>query len=957
MEFRILGPVVALDGRGEHLPVTAPMLRTLLAALVLHPGRPVPAEELADQLWGERLPANARTALRNYVMRLRKAVPGDRIRTVPGGYLLAAERDETDLGRFRALLLRSRERTSAAPAEAAALLREALSLWRGTPLADLTDSPLRTNERPRLEELHLTAAEERFELELALGRHALVVDELSATARRHRLRERLTRQLMLALHRCGRTAEALAAYRDARRDLVDELAIEPGPETRELERAILRADPALHAPAPAGHAASPAPGPAAAPSAGPPPGAAFPAGTAAFVARGVELARLRERLTGAPSAPAVCLIDGPGGVGKSTLAVRAAREVADRFPGGLHHVDLRGADPHRAPLETVDALHVLLGALGVSPEHIPADTGAATRLYHELLAGRRTLLVLDNAVHTRQVLPLLPAEPGSAAVVTSRAVLTGVPHAQHLHLDALTTSDAVALIKAVSGRPAEPGDQAHWEELAALCGRLPLALRIIATRLASRPRWSVADWAAVLRDERGRLDELVTADLDARASLMLSIDQLAAADDPDDQRAAALFPLLGTTAVTTYSVPAVAALGGHSPARARDALERLTDAQIASSPRPGAYSLHDLVRAAAVRQAAALPTARAHGALSGLSRWYLGSLHRLNSPLTLPESFRRRYREGAARYPEGRTFDRTDEAMAWADSVMDDVLALAGQLSEPEYDTAERPLAAFALEACRALETYFVVRLSWRAQERLCGAVLRAAERRGDDYARAIAHSQLGKAAGQRGDGERGRVHLERAIGLFRGLGDHPEELGALNNLAPCLAISGRLEEAVETARAALAEGRAGGPPEIVYSALNNLGRCQLMLGQRDEAVHLLTGAYREAPLDYHLASIASVLAECSLDSGDFEDAACWADRGIGHAAEQPFDPFQVAHLHAMLSAALRGLGRTEQASAADARARHMLDDLNSREAASLSVLLTGGEPSPGASPGTPPRG
>ncbi|WP_340555992.1 NB-ARC domain-containing protein [Streptomyces sp. GSL17-111] len=335
----------------------------------------------------------------------------------------------------------------------------------------------------------------------------------------------------------------------------------------------------------------------------------------------MELARLRELLTGTLSAPAVCLIDGPGGVGKSALAVRAAHDVEDHFPDGLFYVDLRGADPHRAPLTTEEATLVLLTALGTGTEQVPGEPGAALRHYHARLSGRRTLLVLDNAKDSAQVAPLLPTGPGSAAVVTSRTVLTGVAQARHFHLETLSTPDAVALIKAVSGRPAAPDEQRDWEDLAGLCGRLPLALRMIATRLASRPRWSPADWSEVLRDERGRLEELVTSDLDARASLLLSIEQLAAGDEAD-RRAARLFPLLGTTAITTYSVPATAALSSRTPAEVRDALERLTDAQIASSPRPGTYALHDLVRAAAVSEAASLSASHRREALQGVARWH-----------------------------------------------------------------------------------------------------------------------------------------------------------------------------------------------------------------------------------------------------------------------------------------------------------------------------------------------
>ncbi|SBU94375.1 DNA-binding transcriptional activator of the SARP family [Streptomyces sp. Ncost-T6T-1] len=942
MQFRVLGPVEAVDHGGEPLPVSAPMLRALLAALILRPGRPVPVEELADQLWGERLPANVRTTLRNYVMRLRRALPGDRIRTVPGGYLLAAEAEETDLGRFRSLVLRARELAPRETEEAVVLLREALALWRGAPLADLPDLPLRADQRPRLEELHLSATEECYELELALGRHETLVDEVSAAARRHRLRERLTRLLMLALHRCGRTAEALAVYQEVRRELVDELAIEPGAETRALEQAILRDDPSLALPARS-----------AAPSrtrAGRGQGA-FPPVPSVFVGRDEELARLRAQLSDASDAPAICLIDGPGGVGKSALALRAAHDVAARFPDGLCYVDLRGADPQRPPLATEDAARALLVGLGSAAEELPDDPAALLELHHTELAGRRILLVLDNAVDTAQIAPLIPVERGSAALVTSRTLLTGVEQARHCHLEVLTDTEAVTLIRTVSGRTAEPGDQAHWEELARLCGRLPLALRIIATRLASRPRWSASDWADQLRDERGRLAELVTSDLDARASLLLSIEQLADGDE-SDRRAAELFPLLGTAAITSYGAHTAAALGRHTAGEARDALERLTDAQIASSPRPGSYQLHDLVRAAAVGQAALLPRARSRAALEGLAAWYLGSLYGLNKPLRVVRFDRTD--DGIARFPRGLRFERADEALAWVDGAMEDIVALTDQLSDAAFDDASPALADFTLEACRALETYFTFRLRWRPQEHLCGALLRTAERRGDTWSRAVALGQLGKVAGQRDDGAKGEVLLREAMGLFAQLGVWEEETNARHNLVPCLALSGRLDEAIQEARELYDDLHARPVPgRMLPSLANNLARCLRMQGRQGEAIGLLREAYTASPIDYHLAgSIAAVLGECHLENGEWEEAVRWAGRGLTHAAEELFDSYQVAGMHTTLGTALLRLGRHEEAREANARAGRLLRELNEREAASLSMRTKAHGPAPSSDSG-----
>ncbi|WP_159037286.1 hypothetical protein [Streptomyces specialis] len=289
-------------------------------------------------------------------------------------------------------------------------------------------------------------------------------------------------------------------------------------------------------------------------------------------------------------------------------------------------------------------------------------------------------------------------------------------------------------------------------------------------------------------------------------------------------------------------------------------------------------------------------------------------------------------------------FASADEALPWVDEVLEDVIALARQLAAPAHDAGDelagRPLSAFALESVRALESYFGTRLSWRAQRRLCEIVLEVGERRGDRFARAVAYGQLGKVAGQQGDGIRGVELLHRGIELCRSVGERTEALAMTLNLVPCLGSSGKLAEAVEVAERTLQEARAAGIDEFRPQLVNNLARCHLFLGHHATAFDLLTGNYETAPLPYERTIAAGVLAEYHLEVGEFEEAALWSRRALGHAAEQPFDPFVVAQQRTWLAAALRGLGREDAARAEEARAEGILQDLNSRENMHLRVRV-----------------
>ncbi|UED87039.1 AfsR/SARP family transcriptional regulator [Streptomyces profundus] len=911
MDIRLLGVVRVLDDDGAALPITAPLTCATLAALALRPGEPVRTSEVVARLWGPRASAAAASRLRGQVARLRRVLPEGAIRTVPGGYLLDITPEQTDLGRFTRALEQAGTPALAGPEAALAALERVLPLWTGNPLMGLPDCPLRSTERLRLRRLWLAVLERRSELRLAVERPA--GGERSPVS-------------------CPESRASAVPPDPSEWTAIEELErledAEAGPDHDRGWGSGEFAELAELASAPD------EPGPA----------VGLPAGIGTFVARAVESGRLRRWLTDASAAPTVCLIDGSGGVGKSTLAVRVARELVDRFPDGLLYVDLRGADPRNAPLAVGQACQVLLAAMGRPGKEMPQDS-EVVGVYQRELAGRRVLLLLDNAMDSAQVAPLLPTEAGAAALVTSRSLLAGAIAGHRLHLEALSTGEATTMVRAIAGAADDRGDADEWAELARLCGRLPLALRIIATRMAARPHWRVADFLERLRDERRRMDELMADDLDLRASLMVSIDQLAAGSPADERLATEIFPALGASVVRSYSPGSVAAMVGSTAREAGAALDRLTDARIADSPRPEVYTLHDLVRSAAGWQAARMPEEWLVARLAALANWYVGSLYRLNQPLALPKNYRVRYREGADRFPAGRLFTSVDEALPWADEMMEDVLALAEQLSAPEFDGGDElggvPLSDFALQSARALETYFGTRLAWGAQRRLCELTLTIARRRDDRFAEAVALGQLGKMWGQQGEGLRGAELLRWGIKLFRSLGETSEALALTANLVPCLGSIGRLEEAKALAEETLTEILHEGQEAFRIQLTNNLARCHLYLGDHATALGILLDNYASAHVPYERTMAAGVLTEYYLEVAEYEEAERWSDRGMAHAAEQPFDPFVAAQQRTWRAEALRGLGREESAHVEEMQAKAVIEDLNSRENSHLRVRIT----------------
>jgi DNA-binding SARP family transcriptional activator len=581
-EFRLLGPL-SVSYRGQPVPIGAPKHRALLAALVIDANRVVSVDTLVERLWGEHAPAGARVTLQNHIMRLRRVLASvasaDPVLTATDGYLLAADDDRVDLRRFDTLVDRAAAvLTEADPARARPLLVEALALWRGDALVDIRSDALQREVVPALHEHRLRAVELRVEVDLRLGRHAQLVAELAELTARYPLREGLWTARLLALYRSGRQAEALAAYRYVSGLLARDLGIDPGPALRDMHRAVLANDPALRAPTTALVVDSGStlvrPTPSTRDD--------LPAQLPDFTGRATEL----EALLGLPECPRAALvatIDGMPGVGKTALAVRAAHLLAARYPDVRLYVDLHGHSPREQPARPFAVLGGLLQALGVAETDLPSTVEERSALLRMTVADRRALIVLDNAAGGAQLRPLLPGTAGCLVLITSRRRLTEVDAALALSLDVLPPSGAICLFQRIAGTESPEASR----EVVRRCGYLPLAIRIAAAKLRTRPTWTAQHLVSRLRS-RNRLTELAVGDRSVLAAFDTSYQRLGPAQQ-------ALFRLLGRLPQAGFDLPAAASVAGLPVLETERLLEDLLDAQLLDAPEPTRYRAHELI--------------------------------------------------------------------------------------------------------------------------------------------------------------------------------------------------------------------------------------------------------------------------------------------------------------------------------------------------------------------------
>lgn len=575
------------------------MQRSLLAILLLNANHVVTGVSLVDGLWGERAPASAPARVRMLIVDLRRALgeigaAADLIATRSAGYLLRLDGAWLDSLEFSATVARAREAfADGRGEEAGRLYVAALALWQGSALSN-AHGPVAEAEAARLEEERASAIEGAADVDIALERYREAVGALTELIRRHPLRDGPYVRCMLALHRMGRSGEALEVYRTMRGRYAEELGIEPGPQSQELHQRILRADPALLHSDAVGRPARPEPPVAIRP-------AQLPPDVSDFTGRDSQVATAMRVLAGPPAATTVPVLAvyGKPGVGKTALAVHVAHRIRAHFPGGQLHVDLRGDGPR--PEDPHEVLARFLRALGVPGDAIPNQQADRAALYRSRTADERVLVVLDNAADEAQVLPLLPGTAGCAVVVTSRAPLAVLPGAHLLALDVLDAGACERMLVEILGEDRTAAEREQVERLVELCGRLPLALRVAAGRLAAQPHWLVATLVDRLADERHRLDELRLGGVEVRASLELSRRALPGA-------AAHAFALLGMLPAGDFAAWALAALSDTSVSEAEDRLDTLVRVQLVEyAGRDGAgrarYRLHDLIRAYVVELA------------------------------------------------------------------------------------------------------------------------------------------------------------------------------------------------------------------------------------------------------------------------------------------------------------------------------------------------------------------
>jgi DNA-binding SARP family transcriptional activator/tetratricopeptide (TPR) repeat protein len=827
MEFRLLGPV-EVWARGVRVEPGPPRQRGVLAALAVDAGRPVSMETVVDRVWGPAQSDRTRHTLHVYVGRIRKMLDdagGDaRLLLRSGGYALDVDAERVDALRFRRLVDRARD-PGLVDATRAEVLRKALDLWRGIPLADVPGEwaeRVREGWVQRRTEVLVSWGQ----AELRLGRPASVIATTGELIGEYPLVEPLVAVYMRALAAAGRGAEALETFARTQRLLADQLGADPGADLRGLHQAILRGE--LDTPPAEPVSPAPAPRPTTPAVARGNVPAQLPLDVYGFSGRASELAHLDALRAGAdqqPTAMLLAVLSGTAGVGKTALAVHWAHRVRQHFPDGQLYVNLRGFDPTGAVVGPADAMRGFLDALVA--DRIPSGLEAQIGLYRSLLVGRRMLVVLDNARDAEQVRPLLPGTPGCFVLITSRNQLPGLvaaEGAQPLSVELLPDEDARQLLTRRMGADRVAADRSAIDAIITGCARLPLALAVVAARAVTNPGFPLASLAGELRDARTDLDAFAGGDLatDVRSVFSWSYRTLT-------PPAARLFRLLGLHAGPDITVGGAASLAGWPVRAAEDLLTELARAHLVAEHTPGRFTFHDLLRAYATELTHSYDEEDArHAAVRRMLDFYLHSAVNANwqldpsrEPVTpIPMS-------DGARHD---TFATLDEAMAWFEAEHAALMTAVRQAEAGGFDTHVWQLGW-------AVSTYNDRLGHWIDQITIMRMALDATRRLEDRNATAIAHRGLALVYSRLARYDEADTHCTRALEIYRELDDRLGQALGYQNLCWVAGLQRRNREALGYAQRALPLFRELNHTLGHASTLNDMGWFHSMLGNYDEAL------------------------------------------------------------------------------------------------------------------------
>ena len=832
MEFRILGPLEITAG-AERIDVGGTRQQIVIATLLLAANQVVPVDRLLEAIYGENLPSTSRSQAQISISSLRRMLIRHNstaiITTHSYGYAFETGDEQLDSVQFEELIAAGRAaRDRIDLKEAVARYRDALRLWRGPALDGIDSQLLRAAANP-LDEQRVNLNEECIQLELELGKHHELVGELTSLIEEYPLREGFRGQLMLALYRCDRTAEALQVYRQTRQTMIDEVGVEPGEQLQRLERAILLSDPSLAAP----------PGTLTIQRATRRGSNTLPTDIADFVGREKQIAEVREALGRKPSAAVpVVVIVGRAGVGKTSLAVHVSHQLIGNFPDGQLFADLHGASSQ--PISPMQALERFLRALGMPGSQIPSGLDERAEVYRSLLGDRKILVVVDDAASESQVLPLLPGGAAAAVIITSRNRLAGLAGAVHVDVDVFNAESSLDLLARIVGTTRVRSQVGEASLVAEHCGHLPLALRIAGARLSARPHWSIQRLVDRLADETRRLDELRYGDLDVRPSILLTYESANA----DARR---LFRLLALLDVTFFPGWVSSILLDKPLTQAEDLLDDLVNARLVELTGTGSgvhqqYRFHDLIRVfARERLAAEEPPARRSAALE---RWFAALLH-------LTEQAHSRHMGGeyaclpsaAPRWPlpERLVEQLLDDPISWFESAR---LALVSAVRQ----AAQAGFAGLCWSLAYSSATLFEVRSyldDWRATH---DVALEAARRAGDIRGQAAMLYSIGSLHVAQHRFDLARNELTSATRLFAEVGDEQGIAIVTCQTAFIDRLTGHLADATAHYERALAVFMKISDLTTAVYVLHGLAQIKLELRQIEEAKSLLAQARQLNP-------------------------------------------------------------------------------------------------------------